>query len=297
MKKFTTTAAVFATIIFVCTGCAGKNETPQDNTPVSEEQQIDISVFEEVKASSENIDMYRKEVAKRLDTLEEGDDFITDEEWEAISSEWDKSEELYRHPSYFTTFDKLYEETSKYYYPVVFREGNSLVMWYTTDTGSVLLEKVHGFWNSSNYVGNLHTDSEDESMANEANYAVTYNQESGKVNVWQFGKIDATYELPVGSVYCGNSYFEGYIFRSGTDVYALKAVESHNPDDTLVCIAHNVQYVIDADYHYGSDPWCQPLFLMNDGSIKAYIGWNGNQASPDDESHLAELQHEGSWDK
>ncbi len=299
MKKttllLTTVAAIF---VFTCTGCAGnKEKTPEnpDTTYVSDE--LDISVFTEVETSSENISVYRKEVAKRLDSIEEGEDFITDEEWEAISSNWDMSQNVYRHQSYFTTFDKLYEETTKYYYPVVFREGNSLVMWYTSDTGSVLLKGVYGDWNGSNYVGHIHTDSEDKVMASEVNYSITYNQETGKVTVWRFGESSTTYDVTSGSEYCGFSDFEGYIFRSGTDVYALKAEGTYNNDGELVCIAHNVKYVIDADYYYGSDPWCQPLFQMTDGSVKAYIGWNGNQASPDDESHLAELQYEGSWDK
>lgn len=294
------TTLLTAAFVFVCTGCAGdKEETPKnpDTTYVSNE--IDISVFTEVETSSENISVYRDEVSKRLESLEKGKDFITDQEWAAISSEWDMSQNLYRHQSYFTTFDKLYEETSKYYYPVVFRDGNDLVMWYTSDSGSLLFKGVYGNWNSSNYGGSTHCDYTTEfiSSSSESEYALTYSQETGKMTFWKLGKEISNYSVPAGSVYCGFSDFEGYIFRSGTDVYALKAEGTQNSDGKVVCIAHNVQYVIDADYYFGSDPWCQPLFLMKDGSIKAYIGWNGNQASPDDESHLSELQYEGSWDK
>lgn len=279
--------------------CSCGKDTQTNSSGASEK--IDISIFPEVETIAENLDIYREEVSKRLASLGEDESFISDKEWEAISnSEW-LTDSKYRHNAYFTTFNESYEETSEYYYPVLFREGNQLILWYTTESGSLLFEKIHGYGNlGGNYGGEVHHDTSEneETISSKTEYTVTYAQETGEVKVWKFGKIAETFTgVPQGSIYCGFSTFEGFIFRNGTDVYSLSAVDTWNADGSVVCIAHNVKYVIDADYYYGSDPWCQPLFLMTDGSIKCYIGWEGNQDTPDSTTHLCDLQYEGSWDK
>lgn len=295
MKKIIILAITLILLASLC-GCGNSTNDPvSDNntsTPVTEE--IDLSIFPEVETSSEDgLDLYRKKVSSRLESLEEDESFITDEEWEAISNEW--GGDLYRHNAYFTSFDSLYEETSKYYYPVVFRDGDALILWYTTESGSVLLEEVYGYWNDSNYVGKLHSDSEEEEwIYSKTDSALTYSKETGTVTVWEFGEVYETLTgIPQDSVYCGFSRFEGYIFRSGTDVYSLD-VNTWDADGTVSCIAHNVKYVIDADYRASSDPWSQPLFIMADGSVKVYVSWEGDADAPaDDASHLVPPYHEG----
>lgn len=291
---------ILVIILSIFAGCGKSNSKPNADDITDTGEEIDISIFPELDTSSEKgLELYRKEVEKRLSDLGEDDTFITDKEWEAISgSEW-LTDCKYNHNTYFTTFSELYEETSAYYYPVVFRDGSQLILWYTSESGSLIFEKITGMGSiGSNYGGEVHyNDSDEDVISSKTNYTTTYVQETGEVKVYEFGKQTDSYSVPKNSVYCGFSYFEGYIFRNGTDVYSLNAVDTHNVDGSVVCIAHNVKYVVDADYYYGSDPWCQPLFLMADGSIKAYIGWEGNQDSPDDVSHLCDLQYEGSWDK
>ena len=122
---------------------------------------------------------------------------------------------------------------------------------------------------------------------------ITYNSESCIAQKWEFGKAVVSTQLPKGAAYCGYSAFEGFIFRSGSDVYSLK-----DNDGKPTVIAHNVKYVIDTEYRCGSDPWSQPLFLMEDGTIKVYISWEGDMNAPaDDECHLVEPYHEGSYEK
>lgn len=304
MKKFSIILVITLILAAALCGCGNSTNDPvsddSTSTPVTEE--INLSIFPEVETSSEDgLDLYRKEVSSRLESLKEDESFITDEEWEAISNDW--GGDLYRHDSFFTSFDSLYEETSKYYYPVVFRDGDALILWYTTESGSVLLEEVYGYWNDSNYVGKLHSDSEEEEwIYSKPDAALTYSEKTGIVTVWQFGEsIDEYTGIPQGSIYCGYSNFEGYIFRSGTDVYCINTEKVYNEEtETLeevvytACIAHNVKYVIDADYRASSDPWSQPLFIMTDGSVKVYVSWEGDADAPaDDASHLVPPYHEG----
>lgn len=284
-------------------GCSASNnsETTPTATPVATEPQeeieeIDFSKFPEFDTSTRKdaLEVYRKEVKSRLENLEENASFFTEAEWEAISTsyEW-QAEEVYKNQNSITTFDKLYESVSEYFFPVVFRDGNSLVLCYTYEDGTVLLRRLHGYWNNSNYVGELHYDSdsyEESVISSDFTETVTYNQETGKVTVWNFQEEINSYTLPKGAVYCGLSFFEGYIFRSGTDVYALRRAA----ETPVVCIAHNVQYVIDASYSFGSDPWSQPLLQMTDGSLKVYLGWGEASDSPD---CLQELRYEGGFKK
>lgn len=307
-KNLISIILVFAIITTALSGCGNTtttqpNEESNSNTTTTSpildptEDEIDISIFPEVEASSENINVYREEVSKRFSSNKEDEFFISDEEWEAISNSFTDSKYWYN--TFFTTFSNLNGTSYNYYYPVLFRDGDMLILWYTNESGNLLFEKLQGYGNiGGNYGGQLHHDTSDkEILANKTDYALTYTQETGKVEVWQFGTLVKDYSVPKNSIYCGLSYFEGYIFRNGTDVYSLKAENTRTNDGSVECIAHNVQYVIDADYYYGSDPWCQPLFIMTDGSIKCYIGWEGNQDVLDDPSHLCELQYEGSWDK
>lgn len=315
MKKIISLVFVFVILVTALCSCSTTNSKPNEadtsdatttatTTTVSqseEEEKIDFSIFPELKSSyEENLRVYREEVSKRF-ASGDAESFISDKEWEVISmAEWLPSGDKVRHGAWFSIVSKSYEDIFKYYYPVVFRDGDMLVLLYSSEYGSTSIEKIHGSgYIGSNYVGKIHYDAVDGEriIASEVNFKATYLEKTGEVKVWQFGKVIDRFSVPKNSIYCGFSYFEGYIFRNGTDVYSLKAINSQDTDGSVECIAHNVRYVIDADYCYASDPWCQPLFLMTDGSIKCYIGWEGNQDIPDDLSHLCDLQYEGSYDK
>ena len=312
MKKFVSIVFVFVILVTALCSCSNNNVQPkvddESTNPTSstvfqpdEEEKIDFSIFPEVNSSyEETLRVYREEVSKRF-ASGDAQSFISDKEWEAISvAEWLPSGSKIKHDACFSIISESYEEVFKYYYPVVFRDGTMLILLYSNEYGRTLIDKMHGSgYLGGNYVGRIHNNEIDDEkvISSEINYTATYLEKTGEVKVWQFGKVIDRFSVPENSIYCGFSYFEGYIFRNGTDVYSLKAIDGHNTEGSVECIAHNVQYVIDADYNYASDPWCQPLFLMTDGSIKCYVGWEGNEDIPDDPSHLCDLQYEGSYDK
>lgn len=291
--------SLIATLCTLCacnkTSTAPQEETPNINIPISGNiEGIDIAVFPEVETSYKNLEIYCQEVSKRL---QRDENFISEDEWEVISQNWD--DDLYRHNRYFTSFNGLYESLSGYYFPVVFRDKEMLVLWYTSESGSLLFKKLHGYGDfGGNYGGQVHYDGEEEKViSSTVDYTLTYNQETGEVKYWSFGIAEHTFTgIPKNSLYVGYSEIEGHLFRYDTDVYQLnyKVSAAYTEEVYIACIAHDVEYVIDADYRAASDPWSQPLFLMKDGSIKVYVHWEGDISAPaDDPCHLVAPYHEG----
>ena len=274
---------------------------PSTTEPTSTEpEEIDVFQFEEVETISENIDIYRAEVSARLEKVENGESFFTVEDREILKHwvEDVEKEEIEFNTNSFSTFNRTFVNVSHYFYPVLFREGHSLVLWYTTEHGSILLEKVEGWLNGGNYIGHLHCDSQEEEWISKHNGSVLTWDETAKteqVKRYYFGEVVETYTVPEGAIYCGFSDWEGYLFRVGTDVYSLD-LGTQSVSAKLACIAHDVLYVIDSAYALGSDPWSQPLFQMVDGSIKAYVSWEGDKDAPvDDPSHLVAPWYEGGY--
>lgn len=199
---------------------------------------------------------------------------------------------------YISFYYEMYNEVEEFYFPVLYKnQWNEVYFFYTTETGDLRYKNLERDI-SSEWCGNVHTDK--NVIAESVSWAMTYDEVSGEIQVWSFGEVQSTYTVPAGSVYAGFSEFEGYIFRSNTDVYSLNEVGIfwvNGAEPGVEVIAHNVAKVIDADYYLASDPWCQPLFLMTDGSIKAYVGWEGNQEDPDSETHLVDIYYEGGFDR
>jgi hypothetical protein len=322
MKKSATVLLVAAIIITMLLAGCSSNTQPNPSTAPSitteptstepttstepstteEEDEVDVFQFPELETSFENLDAYRAEVSSRLEKVEEGEDFLTDEEHE-ILKKWAEEveyDEIEFNSFSFTIFDTTFNSVSDYYYPLLYREGHSLVLWYTSERGSVLLKRVEGWWNDGNYIGHLHCDSQEEDWIKGGNGSVLTWDETAKeeqVKRYYFGEVVETFTVPEGAVYCGFSAFEGCLFRVGSDVYALD-LATQESSGRLTCIAHNVQFVLDCAYALGSDPWSQPLFLMEDGQILAYCSWEGDKDSaPDDPSHLVAPWYEGSYDR
>ena len=308
MKKSIKTLSIIVIIVIIlsifssCGDDSTKPSTEDNSNTIDNSTTIDLSDFKEVSSIEDEdlLDAYREELSYRS-SLDEYPS-ISDKEWAAISSEWDKDEVLERGSLAFESYSTSYNEISEYYYPIVFRNKNALILCYTDEYGNVESQKVYGSASTTTFgwVGNLHHDlSSDEGILKEdRRFAVTYLPESGKVLVWELGDLSATYTVPKNSIYCGFSFFEGYIFRNGGDVYAVIAVGSYNSSGKVSCIAHNVKYVVDADYYYSSDGWCQPLFHMEDGSLKVYLDWYKEEGvGSDHPSCLVDLEYEGSYDK
>lgn len=310
LLALTLTLVIFTAALVGC----GNNSADLDNTPDTSENTsdnaTDISVkenstdsFLSVPAEGKEIESYRAEVHRRLAEMnkDENADFVT--EAEEIYLE----ENGYNIPGkgmQLDRYDTMYAELSTYYFPIMYKTDRSVQLWCMSTGGQLYIYAIEGKLSdgfSSDYLGNANYTvvGEEEIVRNFEDVAVVYDAKTGNVSFWSLGEKLSEHKVPENSVYTGFSYWEGYIFRSGTDVYAVRdyGVYSNEEKETVV-IAHNVKLVIDASYAMGSDDWSQPLFLMTDGSIKGYCTWRGEKGAPaDDESYLYEIPHEGSYDK
>lgn len=237
------------------------NSAEDAKTPYSSDEEttstIDLSFYEEIEDSFDGLKKYRKRVSVK-----------------EFNTEFSDS----------NTFN-----------PVVFNLCDELILWYSTPNGNICTKTVYPIPEiSTHYLDwNIHypSDITDEIIYSSTEFAYTYESETGEIKRWEFGKELSSHMVPAESIYCGKSNFEGFLFRSGTDVYAFREKEL-----TVDCIAHNVEYVISATYRYGSDPCSQPLFKMTDGSIMAYISWEADEGvGVDHESHLHSLKVEGEY--
>ena len=312
MKKL---AILFILVSFIFVGCKANPATTQnesdtnnqvseisENIEVSEveesteievtettEATIDLSVFPEIKPEASNIGMYRNDITKRANGLY-GDQFLTEEESHILR---DAGYYVSAHGVWISYLDKDFAEVSTYYYPIVYRYGESLVLWYTYGSGNLYYKTIYGPNGMfSNYGGNVHLDesTNDEIIGRYEGFALSYNSAEGTINQWKCGKINHKYSVPAGSIYCGESHREGYLFRSGSDVYSLTFEGSE-----AICIAHGVKYVLESNYAFNSDAAFQPLFLMESGEILAYVGFSSLGEMPDDPRHLLPTQIEGGY--
>ena len=92
---------------------------------------------------------------------------------------------------------------------------------------------------------------------------------------YSFGDIIGRITIDSEAIYCGISEMTGFIFRKGDTVYSVDFDLTEQKT-----IATGVKFVIDTDYAHNSDGWSQPLFLMEDGSVKAYIRWEEELVGP-----------------
>ncbi len=188
---------------------------------------------------------------------------------------------------------------SKYFHPVFVRDKNSkaLFLLVINDKGY-----LYGFTSSSSqnptkYFGYIHHNivNGEEIMSRFPLKSLVYNANDNKITLWSFGKAISSTDVIKGASYVGYSEAEFiYLFHSVTDVYGFKILDSDTNLSTIFPVAHNVTTVIDCNYCLSSDAWGQPLFLMQNGTIKAYIGFDGEGKS-DDASHLMDIMYEGSY--
>lgn len=195
---------------------------------------------------------------------------------------------------FVTDYNELYDESREYYYPILLPDTSEPIIAYTDEYGKLCV--YNASTDRHDYYNNIHVQDEVECIDTSANYSVVFKK--GTIELWEFGTKTIEVKIPADSKYVGYSYWEGYLFRSNGDVYSvqLKEQEDGSPKFVSEVIAHNVQEVLVTNYKLNSDAWEQPLFLMNDGTIKAYCVWAGDQDAPrDDESHLVQPTCEGGW--
>lgn len=303
MKKFA--VLTLALILLVTLVACGNNsvDTPAAETtnpssdtvaeatdPIDETENSNIpSSFREIP--SENLlEAYRNEVKYRKSQ----EDYFTYEEKVFLASKgydfdgWRALKE----------YNNRYLELEEYYYPVVYRVGEDILI-FSSDgrldvEGEYSVAQEYETWE---YVHNPKLAEDEELLVCDYGYSVVYNQTTGSVSGWEFGEKMAEYQVPVGSVYTGWSYWEGFIFRKDTEVYAVKDYCYVGSEGAGVyLLAENVQQVVLADYYAGSDEWSQPLFLMTDGSLKVYCSWYGDSNAPiGDPCHLQDITYEGGY--
>jgi len=128
------------------------------------------------------------------------------------------------------------------------------------------------------YVGNIHTlglENADDIECLESYRSYAYSLDNNLLTKYSFGEIVATSLIPDKSIYCGISEGNGFIFRNGDSVFCI----SLDLTETKT-VATGVKMVLDTNYQYSHDAWSQPLLLMENGSIKAYVQWEKELKDP-----------------
>lgn len=253
---------------------------PSETVVATETRLVPIEDVEEQlhfpAAPEENVlEEYLQEVIARR---ESGNNFIREDERTFYQTEGyyiRNAEE-----GYVSSYDEMWDETTNYYFPIVWEVDGISTLFYTSEHGYVRDEE-------GNFYGSLHGSPEETLIAGYPLCAIEYEEETGTINVWAFGECVETHYVPEGAVYAGTSYWEGHLFRAGTDVYAFSFSEDQQ---SVQIIAHGVAMVLDSDYDATSDGWSQPLFLMTDGTVRFY--WSLEEPL-DSSNNLEEIEVEG----
>ena len=262
-------------------------------TAVSEQNDFQ---FVEVPSDEDAFDIYRREVNRRHGVELEIGTFLYPEEIELL----EENGFTFLFPGKVVQqYDTRYGSLSEFNYPVVFEGTNGMELWYTRFDGELIAEAITGKLSNGrswrNY-GNVHHDGiEGKNVLKSCIfYSILYDESTGGISVWEFGRFTREHFVPKDSIYAGHSENEGYIFRNGTDVYAVRDYGCCADRYESVLIAQNVKLVLVTDYEGdGSEGLSQPLFLMTDGTIKCYCRWYlENDVPAHDESNLIDIRFE-----
>lgn len=303
MKRF----VKFATFAFVCIFCmmmvigcekvqaegTDLSTTIIEVTPTAEEYD-----FEQVPEKGNEINGYRKEHQKRIET----DTLYREEEVEFLK---DHGFYIYNSGGYFNY--SLYSDYSGTLntnrHPIIFKSENGIEVWGVNNYGELYVRSLEGKTSNGrvdDFYGLIHyTAQEAEANNEEIVYAdcyrvISYQAETGTVKHWYYGEVLGESKVPANSVYVGDNGV-GYLFQSGNDVWAVRSIyeDDERFKDSEV-IVHNVKYVIDTNYEIVDEAGYYPLFLMTDGSLKIYMSFIGQYDDPvDSESKLIEIEPEG----
>lgn len=266
-------------------------------TTANAESDVEFS-FSKVPSDELAIETYCKEIKKRHQLEIETGSFLKNDEVKFLKS---KGFNILVPGKIVQMYEKSYGGVASYEFPVIYQGSNGIELWYTNSNGELWVKAISGrladnlTWR--NY-GNIHyPESEDEILASNWYYSILYNSQSGEVSIWIYGTLIRKHQIPKNSIYAGKSDNEGYIFRNGTDVYAVRDFGSFTEEYGVYLIAHDVKFVIVTDYKGdGTEDLSQPLFFMNNGTIKCYCTWYNDEVVPiDDESNLIDVRFEGGF--
>ncbi|MBR5227191.1 MAG: hypothetical protein IKV94_00945 [Clostridia bacterium] len=91
--------------------------------------------------------------------------------------------------------------------------------------------------------------------------------------LYRWGEKQTSVELPETYIYCGHTAWGAAVIRVEDVVYLVDTVSINE-------IATGVKRVLSTEYEFSSDDWDSILFLMNDGTVKAYIDWQTDLQEP-----------------
>ncbi len=298
MKKFfwIITLVLTITTLLISTNVATASESYSTNgsSDVSNNEG-----FLEFPGDEKLIDLYRKEIHMRMNRSIMGESFVTYEENKLLE---DNGYDVIEKENLVLKYNKRYGSIERFYFPVLYKTSNGIEMWYVDYDGEVRVEAITGKL-SSGYVwqkrGNVHYNSnkEDQVLISCTYYAITYDSSTGCISVWEMGCNIRKHYIPINSIFAGKSDNEGFIFRSDSDVYAVRDYGCYTHEFGVRVIAHNVEFVISTDYE-ADDPdlYSQPLFLMKDGTVKCYCTFYSDEfATPDDEENLIDVRFENGF--
>lgn len=105
-----------------------------------------------------------------------------------------------------------------------------------------------------------------EIVLRSTNCWIVYNTLSGELLKYHLiNGEDQIGFVPKGSKYVGASNRYDLYFQSEDKVYQM------DTNGSITLLAENVDYVIDCDYDLTVDAPSEPLFMMEDGSVKSYL--------------------------
>ncbi len=199
-------------------------------------------------------------------------------------------------------YERLEDCLRDFYKPILFEGENGIELWYITNSGMLFAEALEGKLSNGRVqyvIGDVnHTLSEMEiSLIKCMEYDIVYDIVEGTVSVWELGVKIREHNIPKNSIYGGFSRNEGFIFRKGSDVYAVRDYGCGTDIYEVQVIAHDVEFVIMSDYA-AHDPseFSQPLFLMKDGTVKCYCTFYSDEGTPVDHvDNLIDIRFEGGF--
>lgn len=304
MKKFVKIIA----LVTICLITASMLYGCSDSTQPTENTESEY-VFAEVPSEGNEIEGYLEELNKRIET----NTLKREEEIEFLES---KGYFIYTDGGYYRiTYLNEYTGIAEYYFdPIIYESGDGFEVWAVSGKGDLYSIINEESWkyasnegkktyikyraNKKTY-GSIHYNAKEgeDTIESYVNRVISYESATGIVKDWRCGKLIGQAEVPANSVYVGESIHDGFLFKDGTDVWAVRAVyDNEGTMEEAKIIAHNVEFVITAQYETIYE--YQPLFLMTDGKLKTYNSYNGNfdDVPADDESHLVDVQYEDRYD-
>ena len=307
MKKFVKIIALLTICLLTASMLYGCSDSTQPTENTESEY-----VFAEVPSEGNEIEGYLEELNKRIET----NTFKSEEEIEFLES---KGYFIYTDGGYYRLnyFNEYFGKAEYFFDPIIYQSDDGFEVWAVSGKGElysitieesgkyafneerkIYIEDTFKYYAKENY-GSIHYKAKEgeDIIESYVDRVISYETATGIVKDWRCGKLIGQAEVPANSVYVGESIHDGFLFKDGTDVWAVRAVyDNDGKMEEAKIIAHNVEFVITAQYETKYE--YQPLFLMTDGTLKTYNGYNGDfdDVPADDESHLVDVQYEDRYD-